>query len=149
MKLTATKVRNAKPTEKTQKLFDGEGLYLEITPKGRKYWRLKYRFNGKEKRISFGVYPQVDLKEARLKKSEAKLSIAKNIDPSETRRYEKNKKSESLQNTFKSVGEEWYGRQEPKWSENYKVKIYRRLTQDVYPWIGDKPINSITPKEVY
>ena len=80
MKLTHTKCKNAKPTDKTQKLSDGKGLYLEVTPKGAKYWRMKYRINGQEKRLAIGVYPEVGLKEARDKTDNARKLIAENID---------------------------------------------------------------------
>lgn len=86
MKLTVTAVKNAKPSTKTRRLFDGGGLYLEVTPKGGKWRRLKYRFNSKEKRISLGVYPEISLKVARERRDEAKRLLANGIDPSEHRK---------------------------------------------------------------
>lgn len=92
MKLNARQVDSAKPKEKTYKLADGGGLYLEVSTSGSRYWRLKYRFDGKEKRLAFGVYPDVSLAGARIKREEAKKLLAAGIDPSE----EKNKPEKSM-----------------------------------------------------
>ena len=86
MPLTATAIRHAKPSKKARKMFDGGGLYLEVAPSGGKWWRLKYRFEGKEKRISLGVYPDVSLKEARRRRAQARQLLAREIDPSEHRK---------------------------------------------------------------
>ena len=83
MKLTDTALRKAKPTEKTQKLFDGGGLFLEITPAGGKRWRQKYRFGGKEKLLAHGVYPDVSLAEARERRDQARKLLANGVDPGE------------------------------------------------------------------
>ncbi len=85
MPLTNTEIRNAKPAGKTRKLFDGGGLYLEVSLRGGKWWRLKYRFGGKEKRLSLGVYPDVSLADARNRREEARKLLANDIDPSENR----------------------------------------------------------------
>lgn len=82
MKLNARQVDAAKPREKAYKLADGAGLYLEVVPSGSRYWRMKYRFNGKEKRMAFGVYPAVSLAQARALRDEAKKKLAEGIDPS-------------------------------------------------------------------
>ncbi|ORC47841.1 hypothetical protein B2G74_22330 [Burkholderia sp. A27] len=89
MALTDLNVRNIKPTDKQQKLFDERGLYLLVTPAGSKYWRLKYRFVGKEKSLSLGVYPEVTLKDARDRRDDARRLVAAGIDPSESRREER------------------------------------------------------------
>ena len=81
MPLTAITVKNAAPAEKTKRLFDERGLYLEISPKGGKWWRFKYRFEGKEKRLSLGVYPDISLKDARKSRDNARTLVAKGIDP--------------------------------------------------------------------
>ncbi len=94
MALTNTTIRNAKPREKTFRLFDGKGLYMEISPEGGKWWRLKYRFNGKEKRISLGVYPDVSLKDARDRRDDARKLLAKEVDSSENRKANKTTKIE-------------------------------------------------------
>jgi len=89
MKLTNTAVKNAKPREKSHKLFDGGGLYLEVMKTGAKYWRMKYRCAGKEKRLAIGVYPEISLKQAREKREEAKQLLAEGIDPSEHKQTSK------------------------------------------------------------
>jgi len=81
MPLTVTEIKNSKPKDKTYRLFDGGGMYLEVSPKGGKWWRLKYRFNGKEKRLSLGVYPEISLKDARERRTDAKRLLADDIDP--------------------------------------------------------------------
>lgn len=86
MAQTTTKIRNTKPGPKTTRLFDGKGLYLEISPVGCKWWRFTYRLNGKEKRLSLGVYPVVSLKDARVRRDEASRQVADKIDPSEHRK---------------------------------------------------------------
>ena len=128
MKLTDSAVKNAKPNPpKTRKLFDGRGLYLEIIPKGNKGWRLKYRFAGREKLISLGVYPDVSLKYARERREEARELLAKGIDPSEQRKIDKLQNAESNENTFQVVSEAWFNSQKNKWSKSYQVKVTRML----------------------
>lgn len=143
MPLTDTKLRSVKSSDKTQKLFDEKGMYLEVTPKGGTYWRLKYRIDGKEKRLSFGVYPEVSLKEAREKRTEARKLIANGVDPSEVRKAEKAGRLENGANTFEVVALEWFARQSQDWAETYSGKVIRRLEMYVFPWLGDKPISSI------
>ena len=89
MSLTNTAVRNAKPGDKTIKLYDERGLYIEISPSGGKWWRFKYRYNGKEKRLSLGVYPDVSLKDARDRRNDARKLVANGIDPSVNRKAQK------------------------------------------------------------
>ena len=146
MKLTDTAVRNAKPDGlKTRKLFDGRGLYLEISPTGKKGWRLKYRFAGREKRISLGIYPDVKLAYARQQKEQARELLAKGIDPSEQRKIEKLKQTEGNQNTFEAVAKAWFDSRKIKWSQVYQVKVLFVLEKKLYPWIGKLPIQQITP----
>ena len=89
MPLTDTAIRNAKPADKTQRMFDGGGLYLEVAPSGGKWWRLKYRLGGKEKRLSLGVYPDVSLKDARERQDQARKLLANEVDPGEVGRLKK------------------------------------------------------------
>lgn len=107
MKLTDTAVKKAKPTEKPYKKADGAGLYIEIMPNGSKYWRMKYRFAGKEKRLALGVYPEISLAVARKKHHEACDLLAKGIDPSEARKAQKSAKQDSAANSFEVVAREW------------------------------------------
>src|SRR5450759_3333448 len=86
MPLTHVQIVNAKPRDKAFRLFDGRGLYIEISPSGGRWWRFKYRIDGKEKRLSFGVYPDVSLKEAREKLEGARKRLAAGNDPAELRK---------------------------------------------------------------
>ncbi|MES9899213.1 MAG: integrase arm-type DNA-binding domain-containing protein [Sedimenticola sp.] len=148
MPLTDTAIRNAKPAEKAKKMFDGGGLYLEVAPSGGKWWRLKYRFGGKEKRLSLGVYPDVSLKDARERRGEARKLLANEIDPSENRKAKKAAKVERAGNSFEVVAREWFTKHEPNWSANHANRIIRRLERDIFPWIGGKAIADITAPQL-
>ena len=140
MSLTDTAVKNAKPVGKVRKMYDSGGLYLEIAPSGGKWWRLKFRFDGKEKRLSLGVYSDVSLKDARDRRDEARKLLANGIDPSEIRKAEKAGKIGRAANSFEVVAREWYAKQSINWSKNHANRIIRRLERDVFPWIGCNPI---------
>ena len=144
MPLTDTAIRKARPDKKARKMFDGGGLYLEVAPSGGKWWRLKYRFAGKEKRLSLGVYPDVSLKEARERREQARKLLANEIDPSEHRKSSKASLTESAANTFEVIAREWYAKKAPGWAENHANRILRRLERDIFPWIGGKAIVEIT-----
>ena len=144
MPLTDTAIKNAKPGDKPRKLYDSGGLYLEVSPKGGKWWRLKFRFDGKEKRLSLGVYSDISLKDARDRRDEARKLLAHGVDPSENRKAEKAGKIERTTNSFEVVAREWFVKNEPNWVENHANRIIRRLERDVFPWIGNKPIADIT-----
>ena len=148
MPLTDTAIRNAKPAEKAKKLFDGGGLYLEVAPSGGKWWRLKYRFGGKEKRLSLGVYPDVSLKDARERRDEARKLLANEIDPSEYRKAKNAAKVERAENSFEVIAREWFAKHSPNWSPNHADRIIRRLDRDIFPWIGGKPIADITAQQL-
>jgi integrase len=148
MKLTNTKCKNAKATEKSYKLFDGHGLYLEVMPNGSKYWRLKYRYLGKEKRLAFGVYPEVSLSEARKQRENARELLANATDPSEVRKAEKRNLLLNSENTFEAVAHEWYSQNLAKWSEKHAQTILLRLKNDIFPHVGSRPINDITAAEL-
>jgi len=147
-KLTVKKCDTNERREKPFKLFDGQGLYLEITPKGQKYWRYKYRIHGKEKRFAIGVYPDVGLKEARERHIEARKLVAQLIDPSQQKRINKTLAADLANNTFKHVGQEWYETKKSGWSENYARKILLGLEKNIYPFIGNRPISEIKPPEL-
>lgn len=148
MPLTDTKIRKAKPTEKTQRLFDGGGLYLEISPKGGKWWRLKYRYGGKEKRLSLGIYPDISLKDARERRDAARKLLANDVDPSENRKAAKAAKIVQASNSFEIVAREWYAKHSPNWSPNHGNRIIRRLERDIFPWLGGKPIAEINAPQL-
>jgi hypothetical protein len=148
MALTNTAIRNANPGNKTKKLFDGGGLYLEVAPSGGKWWRLKFRYAGKEKRLSLGVYPDVSLKEARERRDEARKLLANGIDPSEHCHAKKAANEERAANSFEVVAREWFTQNTPNWSANHADRIIRRLERDIFPWIGGKPIADVTPPQL-
>ena len=147
MSLTDTKIRNVKATGKTQKLFDGGGLYLEVSPTGRKWWRLKYRYNKTEKRLSIGVYPNVTLLDARIARDMAKKQISQNIDPSLNKQAEKAQIA-SQGETFETVSLEWYQKQASVWVPSYSRTVIGRLRKDALPWLGKLPVGDITPKMI-
>jgi integrase len=160
MPLTDTAIRRVIPGPKTQKLTDGQGMYLEVVPSGGKWWRLKYRIAGVEKRLSLGTYPDTSLKAARDKRDEARALIAQGIDPSDVRKASKvqtqadeadaAREAAGLPppDSFEQIAREWYETRKEDWSASYGQKIMRRLEVDVFPWLGAKPITSITPPMV-
>ncbi|MBA8199131.1 tyrosine-type recombinase/integrase [Citrobacter freundii] len=145
MKLNARQVDAAKPREKAYKLADGAGLYLEVVPSGSRYWRMKYRFNGKEKRMAFGVYPAVSLAQARALRDEAKKKLAEGIDPSFAKKEEMLVRDMQLNNTFQAVALEWHGTKVGRWSEGYASDILEAFNKDIFPYIGQQPVNDIKP----
>ncbi|WP_395061192.1 tyrosine-type recombinase/integrase [Paraburkholderia silvatlantica] len=148
MPLTDLEVRRAARREKTYRIYDGRGMYLEVAPTGGKYWRLKYRFNAHEKRLALGVYPDVTLAHARRKRDEARSMLADGIDPSQAKKEKKRLAQLSAANTFKVVALEWFERQAPVWTDSHSEKIMGRLMKDAFPLLGPRPIAEITPREV-
>ncbi|MFA7269474.1 MAG: integrase arm-type DNA-binding domain-containing protein [Sterolibacterium sp.] len=148
MPLTDTAIKNAKPGDKAARLFDGGGLYLEVAPAGGKWWRLKFRYGGKEKRLSLGVYPDVSLKDARQRRDDARKLLADGIDPSEHRKAVKATKTERAANSFEVIAREWFARKSPGWATSNAEKIIKRLENDAFPWMGGRPIAEITPPEL-
>jgi integrase len=146
MSSTDIKIRSAKSASKPYKLFDGGGLYLEVSTFGGKYWRWKYRFGGKEKRLAFGVYPNVGLKVAREKRDSARRQVANGIDPSEARRAQKI--AQAGAESFESIAREWHAKFSPGWVATHGDRILRRLERDVFPWIGKRAIAEIKPAEL-
>ena len=148
MPLSNTAIRNAKLGEKAKKMFDSGGLYLEVAPSGGKWWRLKYHFEGKEKRLSLGIYPDVSLKDARERRFEARKLLANNIDPSENRKAEKAAKAERSTNSFETIAREWFSKHEPSWAASHAGRIIRRLERDIFPWIGSRAVANITAPQL-
>ena len=150
MALTDTAVRNAKPREKQYKITDGRGLFLLIAPGRGKWWRFRYRFDGKTKEISLGVYPDITLKEARERRDEARNLVANAIDPSAHRQAARQAQEEVVTNSFKSVALEWLPKMSSRkqWAPSYSKKVARRLEVDLFPWLGDRPVGEITPPEL-
>jgi integrase len=137
MPITHVAIVNAKPREKPYRLFDGRGLYLEISPSGGRWWRFKYRFNGKEKRLSLGVYPDVSLKEARDHLDDVRRKLRAGIDPGEERKT-RGMVFETLPSgpTFETVAREWFTKHAPAWAPGHGDKIIRRLELNIFPWLG-------------
>ncbi|WP_375084232.1 tyrosine-type recombinase/integrase [Providencia sp. SKLX074055] len=148
MLLTDIQIRKAKPKDKAYTLNDGNGLSLLIEPNGSKGWRFRYRFAGKPKMISFGVYGQISLADARRKRDEAKKQLSDGIDPSDARKSEKITQKYAAENTFKAVAMEWHASKCSTWSKGYASEILRCFENDVFPFIGSRPIDQLAPLEL-
>ena len=146
-KLTDVAVRNAKPGPKPQRLFDAGGLYLEVSPAGGKLWRFKYRFEGKEKRLALGIYPTTTLAEARERREAARKSLAQGSDPGQAKKEAKAAQL-ATHETFQSIAEEWFSKHRDRWTESTAETIISRLRADIFPFIGSRPIRTITPQEL-
>ncbi|CFQ17178.1 phage integrase [Yersinia enterocolitica] len=144
MKLNARQVETVKPKEMT----DGGGLYLEVSASGAKYWRMKYRYGGKEKRIAFGVYPHVSLADARQKRETAKKLLASGTDPAEVKKADKLAQRLSSENSFEAISREWHKAKADRWSLGYREEIMSTFEADIFPYIGKRPIAEITPLEL-
>ena len=151
MKLNDKLIAAAKPAKKSRKLADGGGLYLEVLLTGKKSWRLKYRYNGKEKRMVFGLYPVVSLKQARELAFEARKLLAAGVDPGEAKKEAQNAAIEAApikRETVEQVATEWMNRFSGDWAESHADKVSARLRRDVFPSIGKEEIKSITPAQL-
>lgn len=143
MKLTNITCKNALPRKKAYKLSDGGGLYLEVYPNGNRHWRMKYRINGKENRISLGAYPEVPLIEAREKWQQERKQIKNGLDPSSARQEKKRLAEFQVSQTFELIAREWYAIRYSRWSANHAKSILQRLEADVFPQIGNVPISKL------
>jgi integrase len=144
--LSDTTIRAAKPKEKRYRLYDERGLFLIVRPTGGKWWRWKYRFGGKETSISLGVYPHVSLKDARLRRDDAKKLLAAGINPSAERRAKKAARGSA--NSLDAVAREWHAKFSPRWTRDHANKIIGSLERDVLPWLGSRPIGEVTAPEL-
>lgn len=143
MPLTHTLVVNAQPRGKMYRLFDGSGgLYLEVTPRGGKWWRVKYRLAGCDQRLSLGVFPVVGLKLARLRCMEVRAQLAAGLDPSGLRKAAKLKLARK-EETFEAIAREWHESLSWRWTDSYGDRILRRLETYVFPWLGRLPITQV------
>lgn len=145
MKLTNVQIKQAKPDVKPYKLSDGKGLYLLVNPNGSKWWRYKYRFLGKEKLKSIGVYPDISLSEAREECSRVRKLLQGGEDPVEKEKLIKQERKLKDGQTFELVAREWHTKRYDGWTTRHANNIITRLEADVFPVIGKKPISSLTP----
>ena len=133
--LTVLQVKSFKPAEKVQCFTDAQGLYLEVRPNGAKYWRLKYRFAGKENRLSMGTYPETSLAQAREARDEARKLLKAGIDPSQQRKSAKLARNLQQATTFEAIALEWYATKKPQWSSSHADTTIERLNRDLLPWL--------------
>lgn len=148
MALNIPQIKNAKVLDKQYKLADAGGLYLLVHPNGSKYWRLKYRYLGKEKVMAFGVYPIVSLKDARLKRDEAKKILSDSGDPIQIKKSNQRAKMLNAENSFNSIALEWWNNAREGWKEEHADNVWRTLEADALPYFGDRPIKEISPGEL-
>lgn len=148
--LGALDVERAKAGNKPQHLFDGGGLFLLVTPTGGKWWRFKYTHSGKSKTISFGTYPEISLAKARERREEARKLLATGVDPSADRKAVKAAKAELLTNSFECIAREWHKKMvgDGAWTADHAETIMTRMNQDMFPFIGVKPIADVTAKDI-
>ncbi len=148
MPLTDIEVRNAKPKSAPYKITDAEGMYLLVKPSGAKYWRLKYRYGGKEKVLALGVYPDVRLPDARKRRADAKASLSENRDPGFERKSEKLVAAFRAGNTFEGVAREWWETKRSGWSPSHAQATLHRLEKEVFPALGGRPVSEIEAAEL-
>ena len=153
MSLTDAEIRASKPSEKPYKLFDGGGLYLLINPDGSRWWRVKYRYAGKEKLVSVGVYRpgqpgHVGAKEARDSLDAIKRQLREGVDPGAARKAEKSARVDRAEGAFELVAREWHTKQSAVWSADYAEKELGQLVRHVFPRIGGDPIRELTSRDL-
>lgn len=146
MALTDIKVRTVKPLDKPFKLTDGEGMHLLINPNGSKYWRLQYRFGGKQKMLALGVYPTVTLADARKRREIAKKLVSDGIDPAEKKKEDKVERSGST--TFESVARDWHASCSKKWSSSHSERVLKSLADNLFPSIGKSKISDLKTRDL-
>ncbi|OQR43402.1 integrase [Klebsiella aerogenes] len=145
MALTDIKVKSIKPTDKSVKVTDGQGMFLLVKPSGAKYWRFQYRFSGKQKVLALGVYPTISLGDARRKRDEARKLISNGIDPSEKKKEDKIEQSGAL--TFEAVARNWHANNK-KWSENHSKRVLKSLEDNLFPFIGKRNIADLKTRDL-
>jgi integrase len=148
MLLTDTAIRQIQPKDKPFKVFDERGLFLLVTPAGGKWWRFKYRRDGREKQLSLGTYPDVSLKSARKRRDEAREQVAENIDPSAHRKAQKSVRADRAANSFEIVAREWFEKYSTTWAANHGPRIIRRLERDIFPYMGARPVAEIKAQDL-
>lgn len=148
MKLTKTQVFNAKPGDREVKLSDGGGLYLLVTATGGKHWRWKYRFNGKEKKMAFGSFPEVGLAEARELHADSRKLLRAGVDPMAQRRSERVEARRESDSSFEAVSLRWHEHWSADKNPDYAADVMIRLTRDIFPSIGHLPLEKVTAPDI-
>lgn len=141
-------IRRAKPEAKAYTLGDGQGLSLLVEPNGSKSWRFRYRYAGKPKMISLGVYPTITLAEARSRRDEARKIVAEGKNPSEVRKEQKLALRIQSENAFEKIAREWHQMKSAKWSAGYASDIIEAFQNDIFPYVGARPVGEIKPLEL-
>lgn len=143
--LTVKQIEAAKPTDKSYRLADSGGLFLFVPPSGKKVWRMRYRFEGKEKTLVIGPYPETPLTEARAKQSEAKMKLLAGVDPAEQKQAIKKKEKEELADTFGDIFREWHTHKSKVWSKGYADEMMSMFADDILPIIGHLKMDDVEP----
>ncbi len=148
MPLNDMQIRRAKPEDKPYTLGDGQGLSLLIEPNGSKSWRFRYRYAGKPKMISLGVYPTITLADARSRRDEARKLVAEGKNPSEVRKEQKRALQTESENAFEKIAREWHQLKSARWSAGYASDIMEAFKNDIFPYVGTRPVGEIKPLEL-
>ncbi|MDF0604042.1 integrase arm-type DNA-binding domain-containing protein [Neisseriaceae bacterium TC5R-5] len=150
MPLTDSAIKNAKPSidNKPIKLTDGNSLFLWIMPNGAKYWRMSYRFEGKQKTLACGVYPEISLKEARDKCSQARKLLREGQDPNAHKKQQKYQQTLAAANSFEIIAREWYTKELPRWTPQHARRVIASLEADAFPTLGKLAINTLTARVI-
>ncbi len=148
MQLTNTQIKGLKPLGKAKKYFDGGGLFLFVSSSGTKLWRMTYRFDRKEKLLSFGEYPTISLKDARNKREEAKKLLAEGIDPSEHKKAAQAERMAEAQNSFRNVALEWHEHRTTEFCDKYRASLMFRMDHYLFSNFGKKPIAKLEAQDI-
>ena len=152
MSLNAKSVEAAKPKPKTNprdyKIYDETGLYLLVKANGSKYWRFRYRFDGKEKLLAIGVYPKVSLGKARIEQEDAQKLLAKDIDPSADKKQRKYANKLKKANTFEAIARDWLKEEVKGWTPDHAMRVIHSLEKEIFPHIGDMPVTQIKTPDI-
>lgn len=148
MPLTELAIKSAKPTSKRRKLSDGGGLHIEISPAGTKTFKLSYRFDGRQKTLTGGRYPDMRLVEARAWREKLKTQIREGVDPALQKRRDRQRSSLASGQTFEAVAREWHDKQKARWNPKHGAWIMKRFENDAFPLFGNLPVSEVTHADI-
>jgi integrase len=148
MPLDVVTIRAARPGPKAVKMFDGGGLHLEISPSGGKWWRYRYRYAGKAQQLSLGTFPDTSLKLAREKRDDARKLLNSGVNPSDHRKAQRSSLLGSFANSLETITREWFALKSPTWEGTYAAGVLARFQNDIFPWLGSRPIAQISAPEL-